>query len=275
VAAYGGERRAQLVAGVGSEAPLALQGFFPAGEGGLEAREEAVYRGGETPDLVPGVGHGQPLREVTLTHLPGGARHGVYGSQGRSCQEVSTADGQEEGRADAGRQHGTQDLEGILSGLVGSGGLHHPRGSTRRIHRYGVDVIGIVARQHSRPRGGLPRTDSFPPHAVARAALGREVRRLEDVAASVAHDHGDPVEGELFDVVAAQELSGLDGTGGRDRTAPGGVLDVGEQRAPAQEIEREAKDEQDRADHQRDKERQAPPDRQGRSILPSGRTRRP
>ena len=89
VAAYGGERRAQLVAGVGRETPLALQGFFPAGEGGLQAREETVYRGGETPDLVPGIGHGQPLREVALAHLPCGARHGVYGPQGCSCQEVA------------------------------------------------------------------------------------------------------------------------------------------------------------------------------------------
>ena len=37
VAAYGGERRAQLVAGVGGEAPLALQNLLPAREGGLEA----------------------------------------------------------------------------------------------------------------------------------------------------------------------------------------------------------------------------------------------
>jgi hypothetical protein len=76
VAAYGGERRAQLVAGVGRETPLALQGFFPAGEGGLQAREETVYRGGQTPDLVPGVGHGQPLREVALAQprTSGGAR---------------------------------------------------------------------------------------------------------------------------------------------------------------------------------------------------------
>ena len=39
VAAYGGERRAQLVAGVGGEAPLAIQGLLLAGEGSFEARE--------------------------------------------------------------------------------------------------------------------------------------------------------------------------------------------------------------------------------------------
>ena len=61
----------------------------PAGEGGLQAREETVYRGGETPDFVPGIGHGQPLREVPLAHLPCGSRHGVYRPQGCSCQEVA------------------------------------------------------------------------------------------------------------------------------------------------------------------------------------------
>ena len=147
MAAYGGERRAQLVAGVGRETPLALQGLLPAGEGGLEAREKTVYRGGEAPDLVPGVGHGQPLREVALAYLPGSARHGVHGPQGRSRQEVSAADGQDEGRADARREHGPKDLEGVLGGLVGAGGLDHPRRSTRRVNRYGVDEVRVVPRR--------------------------------------------------------------------------------------------------------------------------------
>src|SRR5215207_7043673 len=113
-AAYGGERRAQLVAGVGGEAPLALQSLLPAREGGLEAREEAVYRGGETPDLVLGVRHRQPLREVALAHLPGGARHGVNRLQGGPRQEICAADGQEKGRSDAGGQNGSEDPERLF-----------------------------------------------------------------------------------------------------------------------------------------------------------------
>ena len=100
-----GERGAQLVAGVGGETPLALQGLLPAGEGGLEAREKAVYRGGEATDLVSGVRHGQPLREVVLAHLPGRAGHGLHGPQRRPCQEVRAADGEQEGRADADGEH--------------------------------------------------------------------------------------------------------------------------------------------------------------------------
>ena len=39
VTAFSGDRRAQLVAGIGGEASLTLQSLLPAGEGGLQARE--------------------------------------------------------------------------------------------------------------------------------------------------------------------------------------------------------------------------------------------
>src|SRR5919199_630817 len=75
--AYGGKRGSELVARVGGEAPLAGEGLLSAGEGRLEPREEPVYRGGEPADLVPRVRHRQPLGEVALAHLSGGARHGL------------------------------------------------------------------------------------------------------------------------------------------------------------------------------------------------------
>ena len=250
------------VSGVRSSWSLGFQGLLPAGEGGLQAREQAVDRGDEPPDLVFRVRHGQALREISLAYLAGGARYGIYGPEGGPRQQVRAADGQEEGRADAGHQHGSEDFEGLLGGLVGLTGLDHPPWPARRVHRHGVDVVRVVSREHGSPRGGLSRAGRLLPHGVSRFASRRKVRRPEDPAFFVPDDHGDPVKCELFDVLLAQVLSGLDGIGGRDRAAFGGVLDVVEQRAPAHEVECETQGEQDRADHQRDKEGQTPPDRQ-------------
>src|ERR671912_654881 len=86
VTAYSGDRRAQLVAGIGGEASLTLQCLLPANEGGLQAREQSVYRNNQTPELVFGVGHGQPFGEVALAHLAGGAGYGVHRPQGCSRQ---------------------------------------------------------------------------------------------------------------------------------------------------------------------------------------------
>ena len=133
----------------------------------------------------------------------------------------------------------------------------------------------IVVRKYGRSGGGLSRADRFVPNSFFCFAFRREVYSLQELAVSVPDDHGDSVKGKLLDVGITQSFARLDGLGGRDRSAPGGVLDVVEQRAPAQEVEREAQDEQDRTDRQRDKERQAPPDRQGRPTFPSGRTPRP
>src|SRR5215218_5057786 len=85
VPAYSSERRAQLVAGVGGEAPLARESLLPAPEGGIETRQQAVYRGGEASDLIFRVRDGQPLREIPLPHLPRRGRYGFDGSQGCPC----------------------------------------------------------------------------------------------------------------------------------------------------------------------------------------------
>src|SRR5215217_147615 len=85
VPAYSSERRAQLVACVGGEAPLAREGLLPAPEGGIETRQQAVYRGGEASDLIIGVRDGQPLREIPLPHLPRRGRYGFDRPQGRPC----------------------------------------------------------------------------------------------------------------------------------------------------------------------------------------------
>src|SRR5918997_2928380 len=96
-----------------------LDSPLPADEGGLQAREQSVYRDDQTSELVFGVGHGQPLGEIALAHLTGGAGYGVDGFQGSPRQQVGATDGQEEGRAYAGRQHGTENLEGLLGFVVG------------------------------------------------------------------------------------------------------------------------------------------------------------
>ena len=66
--------RAQLVAGVGHELPLAL-------ERGAQAVEHLVQRLAEGVDLVPGRGQRQPLVAVLQRHLGRAAAHRLHRSQ--------------------------------------------------------------------------------------------------------------------------------------------------------------------------------------------------
>src|SRR4051794_14495247 len=155
MAAYGGQGRAQLVAGVGGEAPLAGKDLLPTGESGFESSQKAVYRGGEPADLVFGVRHRQPLREVTLGHLPGGANDGIDWLQGRPRQEVGAADREEEGYADASGETSLNNLYGLFGGRVRFPGFDYQRATIGGTDRHGVDVVRGLSGELGRTRSGL------------------------------------------------------------------------------------------------------------------------
>ncbi len=67
----GGQRRPQLVGGVGREAAHL-------GEGGLQPGEHAVQGIGQTIQLITGPPSRYTLREVLCRDAPGGRRHGVH-----------------------------------------------------------------------------------------------------------------------------------------------------------------------------------------------------
>ena len=80
IAAHGGERRPQLVRGVGDEPPelalaalLRLEGPLLLAERGLDLVQHRVERGPEPPDLGPVVGDAGAVREVAGRDLLGGA----------------------------------------------------------------------------------------------------------------------------------------------------------------------------------------------------------
>src|SRR5215207_11021579 len=88
VALYGREGGAQLVAGVGDEAPLANESLLPARESGLQAGEEVVYGGGEAAYLVLRVFDGQAFGEVPRGDPAGGADDSFHGRERSARQEI-------------------------------------------------------------------------------------------------------------------------------------------------------------------------------------------
>ena len=72
VAPDGGERRAQLVAGVGDEAAQPVLGGAPLGEGGLDLGQHGVEGEAEAADLGVGLGRFDPAGEVAAGDVAGG-----------------------------------------------------------------------------------------------------------------------------------------------------------------------------------------------------------
>ncbi len=88
VAADRGERRAQLVGGVGEELAQPLFAGGPRGEGLLEALEHRVEREPEASDLGLGGRRAHPSRQVPGGDLPGGHLDAAQGSQPETDDEV-------------------------------------------------------------------------------------------------------------------------------------------------------------------------------------------
>src|SRR4051812_25725618 len=142
MSAYRGKGSAQLVAGVGGKTSLAGEGLLPAGEGGFEPGQKAVYRGGEPADLILGVRHGQPLREVTLGHLMSGTHYGLNWPQSRPRQEIGSTDGEEKGHANAGGEDSLDSLDRLFGRLVRFSCFDYHRRATREADRHSVYVVG-------------------------------------------------------------------------------------------------------------------------------------
>jgi hypothetical protein len=68
------------------------------------------------------------------------------------------------GRPDDERQHGSENLEDLLGFVVGLAKLNHSSGASRRVHRYGVDVVVIIPQVHTHIRGVLPVFERLAPH---------------------------------------------------------------------------------------------------------------
>src|SRR5215207_6553211 len=173
VPAYSSERRAQLVAGIGGEAPLAREGLFQAAEGHFQARQKRVYGGGEASDFVFRVSDGQAPREIPFRHLAGGSYDRLYGGEGGSGQEVRPAHQQHETQETDGGQNKGELLQDALDGRVGFARLYHPCG--RRDGRteldLGASLLELILEVPGGIRGEAP---------LDGGVLGVELRRLVD-----------------------------------------------------------------------------------------------
>src|SRR5918997_791923 len=122
--------------------PLMLDSPLPADEGGLQAREQRVYRDHQTPKLVFGVGHGQSLGEIALAHLAGGA--GYKGPPPRAGGPPRWTKRRPRRYRPPSRCRKPLEHPRPTRRFVGLAGLDHPREASRWVHRHGVDVVGEV-----------------------------------------------------------------------------------------------------------------------------------
>ena len=103
-----GDRRAQLVARVGDEAPLAL-------ERAAQPVEHVVERLAQPPDLVAGGREREPLVARRERHLGGAGAHRVDGTERRAGQHVAEQRSDEDGQRAADRERGDQAAEDVVA----------------------------------------------------------------------------------------------------------------------------------------------------------------
>jgi len=132
----GGERRAQLVAGVGHEAAQPVLGGGPFGEGRLDLGQHGVEGQAEAADLGVGLGRLDPAGQVPAGDVAGGfgdafQRGEPEADDGQRQQRQEEQDGGREDQLDADQAvqrlvelgGGEGDVEG---GAVVAGGGQHP-----------------------------------------------------------------------------------------------------------------------------------------------------
>jgi hypothetical protein len=242
-----GQRRPQLVAGVGDERSLALAGA-------LEALEHAVQRYAETMDLVLGRRQRQARGRVDVGDPGGGAAHDLHRSQHGAGQAVAGHGGQHERQAAAHQQRAVEQLQRALALLQRCADDEHRRAAGNPTHEKAllftaVDVAGGAAR---------------PSHLVAAQERGLVRSRRGDE-----HRAGRPEE-LCGEIAAGEQVASA--------PQPGNALlaqqrrDVGracvERRVEAvvqAGLEMEVQKEPDRREHERDQpgvgERELGPDR--------------
>ena len=130
VAADRGQRRAQLVRGVGDEAPQAILAGLALAEGPLEAVEHRVERDAEAADLGPRVGRLDAVGEVAAGDRARRVAHAVERQQADAHDRPRD---EAEDDEDAG-DHERLDDEQLLQGVVG-GAQRDGRDRDAPVHR--------------------------------------------------------------------------------------------------------------------------------------------
>jgi hypothetical protein len=186
VAPDGGQRRAQLVAGVGHEAAQPVLGRRPLAEGRLDLAQHGVQRQPEPADLGVGLGRLHPAGEVAAGDVAGGGGDALQGSQAEP-HDRQRQDGQEQqdtGGEDQLDAH--QPVQGLVElgggeghvehGPVRAGGGQHPVAGLavrRPDGRQPVPVPGGVGQFRGRPRRlGVLRGGFAGPAQLAERAAG-------------------------------------------------------------------------------------------------------
>jgi hypothetical protein len=190
--AGGGQRAAQLVAGVGHEAPLALGRL-------LQPRQHLVHGHRQAVDLVAGARRADPLGQVPLGDL---ADRGAD----RLDRAERPADDQPDQGGDRQREHGhDQEERGLqrpdrLFELVDGPGGDHPQ--RRAGEGPGQDAdraeAGPVGRERRRSRAVLPRVRGLQQERQAPALLVG----ADEGAGLVDHLHDDAGPAEVGDGAA-------------------------------------------------------------------------
>ena len=180
VAADRDQRRAQLVRGVGDEAPQPLLARLARGERVLEPVEHAVQREPEAADLGALVGRLDAVREVAAGDRGGGVAHAVQREQADAHDDQREAADQHQHDDD----HDALDQQQPLERLVG--GRHRDRGDGDRAVARGRGEHAVVA---DRGLDGLAaRRPRCPPAAPAsrRSRSGSGSPSSSTVAGAVA-----------------------------------------------------------------------------------------
>ena len=155
-----GQRRAELVRGVGDELALLAHRSFALGAGGVERAQHLLQGFGELTDLVVGLGH---------RHIAGGVAGVADFARGRGQR------GDRAHRATGDRQPGEGGEQGRAED---AGGDEEPEAVDRRVDVVFVapvldvagDAAGLAAAQGRRSRPACRRRDG-------RRGRGRRVRR--------------------------------------------------------------------------------------------------
>ena len=141
VAADRGERRAQLVRGVGDELAQAVLARLALGEGALEPVEHLVERNADAADLGALVGRLDAVGEVAARDPPGGVADAVEREQAVAHDDPRHR-GEHEQDAD---DHQAFDEQEAVERLVGLAERHGDDGDVGTQHG-GDDAVAVVVR---------------------------------------------------------------------------------------------------------------------------------
>ena len=204
VGQHAGQRRAQLVRGVGHELALARQGRLGLRPRGVQRGQHRVQGPGQLGDLVLARRLGNaPAGVAGALDLAGGGREvgdrvhraARHGEAGQQRQPRSAQDAEQQEPPDAGRRalH-----SGERAGVLDDRGLGQQRGAQARHHAVVAHLGDVEARRAQVGRVGrlahhLAAQAEHPDHGVLAAGVGLEVRRgAADLAVGLEADP-DPV----------------------------------------------------------------------------------